>query len=241
MNKIKLLFLVAISVILLSSCIVTTGISALGTLSSVQNDRRSAGEIIDDETLTLFLGNWAYNNKTLQGADINFLVYNKTVLLTGEAPSKKVKKDIEQAMKKARQDIALVYNEIAVMPNSKFISKLKDNKIKLVIELSFYDQEVFYPGHIFIRVERGIVYLMGAVTKREANKAVKVASQAKGVFKIIKVFEYLQNRPQREIQRDKERQQEADRRANIDKKRAQLEAQKLKLQQEINKLEEQGN
>ncbi len=237
--NIKLLLLLVISTMYLSSCIVTTGIGAIGTLSSVQNDRRSAGGIIDDETLSLFLGNWAYNNKSLQDANINFLVYNKAVLLTGEAPNEKVKDNIEKSIKEARQDIALVYNEIAIIPNSKFINRLKDKAIKLAIELLFQNQEVFYPGHVLVRVERGTAYLMGAVTTREANQAVKVTSKARGVLKIVKVFEYLQHRPKVEIERDRKRQQEEDRLVDIDNKRQQLEIEKLKIQQKINQLEKQ--
>lgn len=237
MNRTILAITVMMGVVYLTSCVATTGLGALGTLSSVQNDRRSVGVVVDDETLSLFLNNWAYDNPKLKGANINFLVYNKTVLITGEAQSESSREEIEAAIKKQREDIALVYNEIAVIPNSKFINRLKDTQIRLLIELLFQDQDVFYPGHVLVRVERGIVYLLGAVTKREAAKAVKISGRAKGVVKIIKVFEYLENIPKFEVIRNKKRQEETDKLVSINKKRQELEVEKKTLQKEINKLE----
>jgi osmotically-inducible protein OsmY len=39
--------------------------------------------------------------------------------------------------------------------------------------------------------ERGIVYLMGRVTEREANRFADVARSVNGVRKVIKVFEQI--------------------------------------------------
>jgi osmotically-inducible protein OsmY len=39
--------------------------------------------------------------------------------------------------------------------------------------------------------EAGVVYLMGLVTKEEANQAVEIASGTSGVLKVVKVFEYI--------------------------------------------------
>jgi hypothetical protein len=38
---------------------------------------------------------------------------------------------------------------------------------------------------------RGVVYLMGRVTEREANRAAEVARGVSGVAKVVKVFEIL--------------------------------------------------
>jgi osmotically-inducible protein OsmY len=39
--------------------------------------------------------------------------------------------------------------------------------------------------------ENGVVYLMGLLTHAEAEWAVKVASNASGIQRIVKVFEYI--------------------------------------------------
>ena len=43
----------------------------------------------------------------------------------------------------------------------------------------------------FIVTERGVVYMMGRVTEREANRAAEVARGVGGVAKVVKVFDIL--------------------------------------------------
>ena len=222
--------------ILLSACSISS-IGALSALSSISNDRRSAGTVIDDETLSFFLSSWASENPVTQGGHINFLVYNHTVLITGEVPDQQTKQKVETSILKKRNDIVLTHNELAIQANSKVIKRLYDLQIKFLVEALFYDQDVFYPGHVLVRVERGIIYLMGSVTKREANKAIKQASKTRGAKKIITLFNYLKKRPQAEIDRDKKRQQKEDYQEKLRQQREKLEQEKGKIQQEINALE----
>lgn len=46
-------------------------------------------------------------------------------------------------------------------------------------------------GAIHIITENGIVYLMGDVTHAQANLAVSVARDIPGVYKVVKVFQYI--------------------------------------------------
>jgi len=39
--------------------------------------------------------------------------------------------------------------------------------------------------------ENGVVYLMGLLTQEEANKAVNLVSNTKGVTKVVRAFEYI--------------------------------------------------
>ena len=78
---------------------------------------------------------------------------------------------------------------------------------------------------------------MGSVTKREAEHATNLATRAKNVDKVVKLFNYLLVRPAKEIERDNKRKAEAERQAEVEAKRAELEAQKAELQQQIDQLE----
>ena len=77
---------------------------------------------------------------------------------------------------------------------------------------------------------------MGSVTKREAEHATNLATRAKNVEKVVKVFNYLLVRPAKEIERDNKRKAEAERKAELDSKRAELEAAQSALQQQIEEL-----
>jgi len=122
------------------------------------------------------------------------------------------------------------------MPNSGYLSRAKDGIITVQIEALFLDQEVFYPSHVRVITERRTVYLMGSVTKREAEHATNLAARAKNVDKVVKLFNYLLVRPAEEIERDNKRKAEAERKAELEAKKAELEAKQTALQQQIDEL-----
>ena len=220
-----------------SSCSpILQGAAAVTTVATMSNDRRSAGEIIDDKTLKFNLSNIVRKDAILEDMHINFMVYNKAVLMLGEAPSIEardyLKKQIKQKVSKIRQFI----NEVSVMPNSSYFSRAKDGIITLQVEALFLDQEIFHPTHIRVITERRTVYLMGSVTKREAEHATNLATKAKNVDKVVKLFNYLLVRPAKEIERDNKRKVEAERRAELEAKKTELEAAQTALQQQINEL-----
>ena len=77
---------------------------------------------------------------------------------------------------------------------------------------------------------------MGSVTKREAEHATNLTTRTKNVDKVVKLFNYLLVRPAKEIERDNKRKAEAERKSELDSKRAELEAAQSALQQQIEEL-----
>ena len=237
MKKVTILIALLISSVILSSCApIVQGAAAVTTVATMANDRRSIGEILDDKTLYINLGNIVNKDPLLNDAHINFNVYNKSVLMTGEVPNDDLKDYLEELVQTKTPKTNQLINEVAVMPNSSYLTRAKDGVISLQIEALFLDQEVFHPAHISILTERGAVYLMGSVTKREAEHATNIASKAKNVKKVVKLFNYLMVRPAEEIERDNKKREEAEKKATLEAKKAELEAAQNELQQQINKL-----
>jgi len=202
----------------------------------MSNDRRSAGEILDDKNLDFKLSSIVKKDEILEDMHINFMVYNKAVLMTGESPSTEARDYLEKQVKINAPKMKQLINEVAVTPNSGYLSRAKDGIITVQIETLFLDQEVFHPTHIRVMTERRIVYLMGSVTKREAEHATNLATRAKNVDKVVKLFNYLLVRPAKEIEKDNKRKAEAERKAELESKRAELESQQTALQQQIDEL-----
>jgi len=236
-KKIILLCALLASSFILSSCSpIVQGAAAVTTVATMSNDRRSAGEILDDKTLDINLSSIVRKDTILEDMHINFKVYNKSVLMVGEAPSIESREYLEKQIKQKAPKIKQLINEVAVMPNSSYLSRAKDGIITVQVEALFLDQEVFHPAHVQVITERRTVYLMGSVTKREAEHATNLATKAKNVDKVVKLFNYLLVRPAKEIERDKKRKAEAERQAELATKRAELEAQQTALQQQIDGL-----
>ena len=220
-----------------SSCSpILQGAAAVTTVATMSNDRRSAGEIIDDKTLNFNLSNIVRKDAILEDMHINFMVYNKAVLMLGEAPSIEARDYLEKQIKQKIPKIRKFINEVSVMPNSSYLSRAKDGIITVQVDALFLDQEVFHPTHVRVITERRTVYLMGSVTKREAEHATNLATKAKNVDKVVKLFNYLLVRPAEEIERDNKRKVEAERRAELEAKKTELKATQTALQQQINEL-----
>jgi osmotically-inducible protein OsmY len=183
------------------------------------------------------LGNIVSKDSMLEDTHINFNVYNKSVLMVGEVPTDDLKSYLEETVKKRAPKMSQLINEVAVMPNSSYLNRARDGVISVQIEALFLDQEVFHPAHVSVLTERAIVYLMGSVTKREAEQATNVASKAKNVKQVVKLFNYLATRPAAEIEKDKKKRKEAEKRAILEAKKAELEAAQNELQQQIYELE----
>ena len=232
-----LLCVLLASSFILSACSpIVQGAAAVTTVVTMSNDRRSAGEILDDKSLDLKLSNIVRKDTILEDMHINFKVYNKAVLMAGEAPSAKARDYLEKEIKKKAPKMKQLINEVAVMPNTGYLSRAKDGIITVQIETLFLNQEVFHPTHVRVMTERRTVYLMGSVTKREAEHATNLTASAKNVDKVVKLFNYLLVRPAEEIERDNKKKAEAERQAELDVKKAELEAAQTELQQQIDEL-----
>ena len=237
MKKVMLLCTLLVTSFIFSSCSpILQGAAAVTTVATMSNDRRSAGEIIDDKTLNFNLSNIVRKDAILEDMHINFMVYNKAVLMLGEAPSIEARDYLEKQIKQKIPKIRKFINEVSVMPNSSYLSRAKDGIITVQVDALFLDQEVFHPTHVRVITERRTVYLMGSVTKREAEHATNLATKAKNVDKVVKLFNYLLVRPAEEIERDNKRKVEAERRAELEAKKTELEAAQTALQQQINEL-----
>ena len=236
-KKVILLCTLLVASFILSSCApIVQGAAAVTTVATMSNDRRSVGEILDDKTLAMNLSSILRKDTILEDMHINFMVYNKAVLMAGEAPSTEAREYLEKQIKRNAPKMKQLINEIEVMPNSSYLSRAKDGIITVQIETLFLNQEVFHPTHVRVMTERRTVYLMGSVTKREAEHATNLTTKAKNVDKVVKLFNYLLVRPAAEIERDNKRKAEAERQAELEAKRAELEAAQAALQQQIDEL-----
>ena len=235
----KLIFLLAllITTLLLSSCSpVVQGATAVSAFASVSNDRRTAGAIIDDKSLHMKLGSIIRDDEMLENAHLKFMVYGKIAVVAGEVPNEEVKDYLAKQLKQNAPIMKQLINEVAVMPSISLFSRSKDNIITLQIETLFQNQEVFHPTHIKVMTERQIVYLMGSVTKREAEHATNQVAKAKNVAKVVKLFDYLKVRPAEEIEKENKKKAEAERKAALEAKKDELEATQKELQKQLDEL-----
>jgi len=191
----------------LNGCVpvIPSATSTAATVVKFDQDRRTAGELIDDKSIYLQLLAWSVEDPEAKLSNLSFLVYNKVALVAGQASSSKIKSNILQQISLKFPQIERVIDEISISINNSFVGKAKDLAITAQIEANLLVQEVVNPLHVRVMTENATVYLMGDVTKREGDGAVEAASKANGVNTIVKHFNYLDARPLAEINKEKER------------------------------------
>ncbi len=159
----------------------------VGAGAMVAADPRSAGAQVDDEAIELSL----QANEAVQKENVHLNVtsYNGLVLLTGEVPTAAVRDEVERIAKAANR-VRSVQNELFVGPISDYSARTNDGYITSLVKTRFLDEPKFAPNRVKVVTERGVVYLMGLVTRDEGAAAAQVAATTSGVTRVVKVFEY---------------------------------------------------
>jgi len=156
----------------------------------VVTDRRTSGAQIDDEVIEAKASGRIGEALPGDNVRVNTTSYNRMVLLTGEVPTEADKTTVEQVV--ARIDnVVSVVNELTVGPPNSFNEKTKAAFITTKVKASFVDAKDVFSNQIKVVTHRGVVYLMGRVTEREATRAAEIARGVSGVVKVVKVFEIL--------------------------------------------------
>jgi osmotically-inducible protein OsmY len=183
------LALVLVASSLLSACApLVVGGAMLGG-SMLVTDRRTSGTQVDDQTIELKAMNRVRDAIGDRG-HVSVTSYNRAVLITGEVPADADKATVEQAVQRV-QNIRSIVNELGVMGSTSLTSRSNDALLSSKVKASFIDAKDLSANTIKVVTERGVVYLMGRLTDREAERAIEVARGVGGVTKVVRLFETI--------------------------------------------------
>jgi osmotically-inducible protein OsmY len=172
----------------MQGCIALLGVGAVAGGMSL-NDRRTGGTQIEDESIELKSGG-RLREAIGEAGHVNVTSYNRIVLLSGEVPSDADKAAAEKAVA-GIEGVTNVVNELEVGANSTIGTRSSDTVITTRVKSALIDAKDVQASAIKVVTERGIVYLMGRVTEREATRASEVARAQPSVLKVVRVFEIL--------------------------------------------------
>lgn len=151
-------------------------------------DRRTTGTQVEDQAIEFKGG--ARASEVAPAGHVNVTSYNRQVLITGEVPNDVDKRAVEQAVGKI-ENVRSVVSELAVMGNSSAGARTNDAVLSGKVKAAFIDAKDLQAQALKVVTERGVVYLMGMVTEREASRAAEVARAVSGVQKVVRVFEII--------------------------------------------------
>ena len=152
-------------------------------------DRRTSGAQVEDQAIELKAGG-RIGEVIGDRGHVNTTSYNRMVLVTGEVPNEADKAAVEQAL--ARIDnVRSIVNELTVAAPSSLGNRSNDTLITSKVKASLVDAKDVQVNAYKVVTERGVVYLMGRVTEREAGRATDIARGVGGVQKVVRVFEVV--------------------------------------------------
>lgn len=152
-------------------------------------DRRTSGAYVEDEGIE-----WRTRNRLREqlgdNANVSVTSYNRNVLLTGQVANEAAK---AQAGRIATgvENVKGVINELVIGPVSTLSSRSNDALITSKVRARFVDHQLAGSQHVKVVTEAGTVFLLGIVTRTEADSTTQTARTTAGVQKVVRVFEYV--------------------------------------------------
>lgn len=171
---------------------------AAATAAIVANDRRTAGAQLDDQGIELRAGN-RIREQLGSRVRVDVVSFNRKVLLTGEAASERDKQLVEQVVAQM-PNVERVYNEVAVLNTPGFKERANDALVTGRVKAALVDTKDINAAAFKVVTERGTVYLMGLVTRAEADRATEVARNVQEVQRVVRLFEIMSNEQVLQIQ-----------------------------------------
>lgn len=190
MNRIFTLITLIFSMTVLSACSSLLSVTTADPIED-NNDERTTGSMLDDEIIeTKALVNIDKADAALAQAHIVVVSFNRVVLLAGQVNSEE-QRQLAASTVANIHNVRRVHNELTLSGTTSMLARSNDAWITTKVKskmLAVSDVE----GHrIKVITENGVVYLMGLVTREEADRAANLARKTAGVQKVVRIFEYI--------------------------------------------------
>jgi osmotically-inducible protein OsmY len=168
----------------LQACVPLILGAGVGAGVMMADDRRTNATILEDQTIEVKSRN-RIEEKYPDRLHVNVTSYNRYVLLTGEAPTEEIRQDVIEV-----PNVRNVQNEVVVAGNASFTSRSSDTLTTSSVKGRLAQNKKIGANHVKVITENGTVFLMGLVTREEAEEAAQTAATTSGVQRVVKVFEY---------------------------------------------------
>lgn len=189
-HRIVLFSLAVLSAGSLPACIPLIAAGA-ATGIAVAHDQRSAGAVIDDQGIEL-KATAALKGETqlYNESHLNVTSYNGVVLVTGEVPTEGLRDRVTDIVRNVDK-VRTLHNEVILAAPSSLMARSSDAVLTGKVKARLIGEKGFDSTRVKVVSEGGAVYLMGLVTRDEAEIATEIARTTDGVQRVVRIFEYV--------------------------------------------------
>jgi osmotically-inducible protein OsmY len=170
------------------AALVVGGVIAGTVMVSI--DRRTSGSQLNDEGIEIRSAN-RLKEKFGERGNFSVTSYNGRVLLTGEVAGNSDKLAAEQLVFQV-ENVKLVVNELTIAGSTSTLrERSNDTLITSRVKTGLVEAKDLESNAFKVVTERGVVYLMGRVSQREADRGTEIARSVNGVVKVVRSFELI--------------------------------------------------
>ena len=147
---------------------------------------KGVDQLIETQMRGAISGDWDLKSRTR----INVTSFNGVLLLTGEAPGESLRNRITEAARVIPR-VQWVQSEIALEAPSTRLSQAHDAATTAAVRAALLEDAELGAVPVKVVTARGVVYLMGLVTRDEADRATVIARRVVGVQRVVNVMQYI--------------------------------------------------
>ncbi len=188
----KNLAVILLSISLLQGCVAVALVAVTGS-AGVAVDKRTLGKQIDDQRIELAAHSDLSTHQALQdNANLQIVSVNGSVLVVGQAPNTYLR-DLAIKTITSVNGVLHVHNQIRISNEISFTTKTNDLWLTSKVKAALFAAENISATNIKVVTENGEVFLLGLVSKKQANSAIDIARNIGGVNRVFKMFEYTKS------------------------------------------------
>lgn len=157
----------------------------------VPSSERSFAQVITDNGIvrTAKINLYKLDDR-FNRARVNIESFHSVVLLTGQVPDAHLKMLAEQNVKTMR-DVQAVHNYITVGEQIGYNQIVQDGWITTTIRANILRSKI-RDTRVKISTEAGVVYVMGRLSKAEAEEVLGIVQQVNGVQRIVSLIDSVE-------------------------------------------------
>ena len=174
----------------LQGCAVATVVAVTAGVSMVA-DRRTFSKQIDDQSIEFIAHNELNKQKALsKNTNLHVVSVNGTVLVIGQAPNSYLR-DLAIKIIQEVPDIVTIHNQVRISSTTAITTQSNDIWLTSRVKSAILANGKVNATDIKVVTENSEVFLLGLVTKEEADIVVGITRNINGVSRVFKAFEYI--------------------------------------------------
>jgi osmotically-inducible protein OsmY len=159
-------------------------------IADAPTERTLARQIEDESIENKAIVNLHAADPAYDDANLVVVSYNGYVLLAGQVSSEALKKKATNVLRKIH-GVRRIYNELEIASPSSAMTRSSDTWITAKVKTWLLGRSDTEGTRVKVVTENGVVYLMGLVTRKEAERIGEAAAGISGVQRVVRLFELV--------------------------------------------------